>query len=99
MDMMMMMMMMMHYLSTSITLFYRKQEKIAKFTKLSFCQKLIFWHQTSFFTLMFSVSILCKQRIRLLYPLQNCVLGGYTVFSMSVIHDSEILSTFNDFAI
>ena len=26
---------------------HRKQEKTAKFTKLSFCQKLIFWHQTS----------------------------------------------------
>ena len=31
----------MHYLSKS------KQEKMAKFTKLSFCQKLIFWHKTS----------------------------------------------------
>ena len=29
----------MHYLS--------KQEKMAKFTKLSFCQNFIFWHQTS----------------------------------------------------
>ena len=40
----------MHYLSTSITpimLFNRKRQKMAKFTKLSFCQKLIFWHQTS----------------------------------------------------
>ena len=32
------------YLSKSKT---RKQEKKAKFTKLSFCQKLIFWHKTS----------------------------------------------------
>ena len=28
-------------------IFNRKQEKMAKFTKLSCCQKLIFWHQTS----------------------------------------------------
>ena len=28
-------------------LFNRKQEKMAKFTKPSFCQKLIFWHQIS----------------------------------------------------
>ena len=42
----------MHYLSTSITLFI---EKMAKFTKLSFCQTLQ----------MFIVSILCKQSIRL----------------------------------
>ena len=34
----------MHYLSKSKT---RKQEKMAKFTKLSFSQKLIFWHKTS----------------------------------------------------
>ena len=34
----------MHYLSKSKT---SKQEKMAKFTKLSFCQKLIFWHKTS----------------------------------------------------
>ena len=34
----------MHYLSKSIT---SKQEKMAKFTKLSFCQKLFFWHKTS----------------------------------------------------
>ena len=33
----------MHYLSKSKT---RKQEKMAKFTKLSFSQKLIFWHKT-----------------------------------------------------
>ena len=35
----------MYALRTSIT--PRKQEKMAKFTKLSFCQKQIFWHQTS----------------------------------------------------
>ena len=34
----------MHYLSKSKT---RKQEKMAKFTKLSLSQKLIFWHKTS----------------------------------------------------
>ena len=34
----------MHYLSKSKT---SKQEKMAKFTKLSFCQKLNFWHKTS----------------------------------------------------
>ena len=34
----------MHYLSKSKT---SKQEKMAKFSKLSFCQKLIFWHETS----------------------------------------------------
>ena len=33
-----------HYLSKSKT---RKQGKMAKFTKLSFSQKLIFWHKTS----------------------------------------------------
>ena len=36
---------------------------MAKFTKLSFCQKLIFWHQT--FTQMFNVSIVCMKSIRL----------------------------------
>ena len=34
----------MHYLSKSKT---RKQENMAKFTKLSFSQKIIFWHKTS----------------------------------------------------
>ena len=37
-----------------------------------------------------------------LYPPQNGVLAGYTVFSMSVIpkfRHSEIPSTFNDFAL
>ena len=34
----------MHYLSKSKT---SKQEKMAKFTKLLFCQKLIFWHKPS----------------------------------------------------
>ena len=34
----------MHYLSKNKT---SKQEKMAKFTKLSFCQKFIFCHQTS----------------------------------------------------
>ena len=34
----------MHYLSKSKT---RKQEKMAKFTELLFCQKLIFWQKTS----------------------------------------------------
>ena len=34
----------MQYLSKSKT---SKQEKMAKFTKLSFCKKIIFWHKTS----------------------------------------------------
>ena len=43
-----------------------------------------------------------KQMFNQIYytpPLQNRVLGVYTVFSMSVIPSFQISSTFNDFAL
>ena len=51
----------MHYLSTNKILFKKQSiKKIAQFKMLSFCQKLILWHQTSSCKCSMCLHCVCK---------------------------------------